>query len=125
MYANTVANNMQDPRHQLRIVIVQNLYAYAFVKSGSKLPKPNEPTTLKVIAQLEQVDKLITKYAVRYPLEKIARLDLAVLQLAVYELKIEKTVPKKVIINEAIELAKEMGGEKSYSFINGVLAHIV
>ena len=51
-------------------------------------------------------------------------MDLAILRLAVYELQIGKTAPKNVIIDEAIELAKEFGGESSPSFVNGALGKL-
>jgi N utilization substance protein B len=49
---------------------------------------------------------------------------LAILQLAIYELLIEKKEPPKVIIDEAVELAKEFGSEKSYAFVNAILGKV-
>lgn len=114
-----------DPRHQKRIVIVQNLYAHSFKNSKTKIPYPNDVVTQDIIANITKINTLITKYAVRFPLNKIAKLDLAILQLAVYELTNNPHEPSKVIINEAVEMAKEMGGEKSYAFINAVLGKII
>ena len=57
-------------------------------------------------------------------MDRISLIDFALLKLAVYEIKY-KEVPYKVVINEAINLAKKYGEEKSYIFINGVLANIV
>ena len=53
-----------------------------------------------------------------------AKVDLAIMQLAVYELIFEKKEPAKVIINEAVELAKEMGSDKAFGFVNAVLGKI-
>ena len=81
--------------------------------------------TDQVVSQLSQIDTFISTNAPKYPLDKIARLDLAILRLAVYELIIDKQEPTKVIINEAVELAKEMGNDRSYAFINAVLGSIL
>jgi N utilization substance protein B len=64
---------------------------------------------------LTLIDKTIEKSAPEFPIDKINRTDLAILRLAVYELLIEKKEPAKVIIDEAVELAKEYGGETSPS----------
>lgn len=112
-----------DIRHKNRIQIVQNLFSLSF--SDSALPYPSEPKTKKLLKHLKKIDKLITSSAARYPIEKISKTDLAILRLAIYELVIEKKNPPKVIINEAVELAKELGGDQSYAFINGVLGTII
>lgn len=110
-----------DPRHQLRIRIIQQLYALTFTKS--KEQAVDEKTQL-IIDNLENINSLIKQHAPKYPLENIAKVDLAILQLAVYELVFEKKQPAKVIIDEAIELAKELGSEKSFGFVNAVLGKI-
>jgi N utilization substance protein B len=81
--------------------------------------------TEKILTHLEGIDKEISSSAPKFPLDRIAKTDLAVLRLAVFELMIEPKEPQKVVINEAIELAKEFGGDKSYAFINAVLGAIV
>ena len=58
-------------------------------------------------------------------LENIAKIDLAILRLATYELLIEKKEPPKVIIDEAVELAKTYGNEHSFQFVNGALGTIL
>lgn len=108
-----------DPRHKKRIKIVQELFSQEFVKQSNLTEK-----TKLIIKSLSFIDSLIKKYAQKYPIEKISKTDLAILRLAIYELKIEKKEPLKVIINEAIELAKELGSEKSYAFINAILGKI-
>lgn len=111
-----------DNRHQRRIKIVQQLYAYSFI--------PDQPVdkfylkTKKIIENNEQINSQIEKFAPKFPLKKIAKVDLAILQLAIYELTIEKKEPPKAIINEAVELAKELGSERSYAFINAVLGKV-
>lgn len=111
-----------DVRHQQRIQIVQELYAYSFF---SRQPIDKfQLKTKKIIEIREQLNSQIEKFAPKFPLKKIAKVDLAILQLAIYELTVEKKEPPKVIINEAVELAKELGSERSYAFVNAVLGKI-
>lgn len=84
-----------------------------------------DPRTKEVFSRKEEVDKLISDNAPEWPIDKLNKTDLAILRLAVYELIIEKSQPIKVIIDEAVELAKEMGSENSPGFVNGVLGSIV
>lgn len=114
-----------DPRHLERIKIIQNLFAYSFNKLRNNFPYPDEIKTQKIIANLDSIDQLIKIHAPRYPLKNIAKTDLAILRMSVYELIFEQKTPKKVSIDEAVELAKELSGEKSYAFINAVLGKIL
>jgi len=114
-----------DPRHQQRINIVQNLFAYDFGKKLTNLPYPQDRTTAKIISLLEKIDNYINQFSDKYGKDKIAKTDLAILRLSIYELMFERKNPDKVIINEAIELAKEMAGENAYAFINAVLGKII
>lgn len=110
-----------DPRHELRIKIIQQLFALSFAKGKIRL-KNNK--TKEIIKNVSKINDYIKKYAPKYPIDKIAKVDLAILQLAVYELIIEKKQPPKVIINEAVELAKEMGSDKAYAFVNAVMGKV-
>jgi N utilization substance protein B len=110
-----------DPRHQERLQIVQQRYSLFFNKK-TKAKLSNK--TKKIIKNQKKINELIKNHAPKFPIEKIAKVDLAILQLAVYELMIEKKQPPKVIIDEAVELAKELGGDKAYAFINAVLGKI-
>lgn len=71
------------------------------------------------------LDNAIQEAAPDFPVDKINKVDLAILRLAAYELLIAKKEPTNVIIDEAIELAKEFANETSPAFINGVLGHIM
>ena len=71
------------------------------------------------------LDSIILKCAPQWPVDKLNRIDLAILRLAIYEITVDKKEPVKVIIDEAVELAKEFGSESSPSFINGVLGAVV
>ncbi|NCN59016.1 transcription antitermination factor NusB [Candidatus Roizmanbacteria bacterium CG22_combo_CG10-13_8_21_14_all_38_20] len=110
----------KDPRHIQRRRIVQDLFAYSFKKQRLLDTKSKD-----IIAQLSEIDINISKAAPAWPINKISKIDLAILRLAVYELLLEKSAPSKVIIDEAIELAKEFGGDSSPAFVNGVLGKII
>lgn len=74
--------------------------------------------------QVETLNALIRQYAPDWPLEQITIIDRNVLRIGIYELKFDPSIPPKVAINEAIELAKKFGGESSGRFVNGVLGSI-
>ncbi|PIP57353.1 transcription antitermination factor NusB, partial [Candidatus Woesebacteria bacterium CG22_combo_CG10-13_8_21_14_all_39_10] len=78
---------------------------------------------VKILRNKKRLDKKIEESAPEWPIDKLNRIDLAILRLAVYELE-QKEAPPKVIIDEAVELAKEFGSDNSASFINGVLGTI-
>lgn len=117
-----------DPRHERRVKIVQNLFAGIFdVEEGVSIP-PNEDTvedTKAITSHFKELDEIIQKHAPKYPLDAISKIDLCILRLAVYEMNVVKKEPVKVLINEAIELAKELGNDRSFAFINAVLGSIV
>jgi len=79
-----------------------------------------------VVKYLPQIDKIIEKTAPEWPIDQIPLVDRNILRLGLYELLFgnRKEVPPKVAINEAIELAKNFGGESSGRFINGVLGTV-
>lgn len=109
-----------DPRHRRRQKIIQLLFASSFRKLNN-----NNDLFKKILEDLDQIDTIVKTIAPEFPVEKINKVDLAILRLAVYELSIGKTAPSKVIVDEAIELAKEFGGESSPAFINGALANLL
>lgn len=108
-----------DPRHIKRKKVVQELFAETFTHQGSL----NE-TTQSVLSKANEIDKIIESSAPEWPLDKLNKIDLAILRLSVYEMQNTDT-PPKVIIDEAVEIAKELGSESSPSFINGVLGTIL
>lgn len=108
-----------DPRHQKRIHLMQQLFSY------NTNPKGKYLDIQEIIKSLPKIDKIIIKSAPQWPIEKINKIDLSILRLATFELLFKKEIPKKVAIDEAIELAKEYGSESSASFINGSLGNIV
>jgi N utilization substance protein B len=77
-----------------------------------------------VLEKQKLIDATITKYAPAWPLPQITIVDRNILRIGVFELTWSDSVPSKVAINEAIELAKNYGGESSGRFVNGVLGAI-
>lgn len=84
-----------------------------------------EDAILGIEKNLEEIDNLI-KINLRenWKIERISKIDLSILRLAIYEIKY-KEIPYKVAINEAVELAKKYGEDTSKNFVNGILASIV
>lgn len=74
---------------------------------------------------LEEIDEIIGHASKGWKLNRMSRLDLTILRLAVYEIKFATEIPTNVAINEAINLAKKYSGDHAPSFINGVLGNIV
>ncbi len=74
---------------------------------------------------LADIDAIIDEYATDWRRDRMAKVDLAIIRLAVYEIKFDDNIPGGVAINEAVEIAKEYGGDSSPSFVNGVLGRII
>jgi len=98
---------------------MDNLFAYSFY------PEQVPEGIRAILPKLPAIDERIRVAAPEWPVDKIAKIDLAVLRLAVYELTVANLEPPKVVIDEAIELAKEFGNEHSPQFVNGVLGTIL
>lgn len=129
-------------RHLLRTIAMQCLYEWDFCgQKKEKIRKIIEHNLKEfapgvadfnfitrlvsgVLQNQEKIDKIIEEYAPEWPLEQITTVDRNVLRIGIYELKLDKEIPPKVAINEAIELGKTFGGPSSGKFINGVLGSI-
>ena len=81
--------------------------------------------TMAMIDKLPELDALISEHSDGWSLNRMAKVDLTLIRLALYEIKFDEEIPVGVAINEAVELAKQYGGENSPGFINGVLAKLV
>jgi transcription antitermination protein NusB len=120
-----------DPRHQHRIHLMQQIFSWQTNPSSENIE------IKQVLENIEAIDELIKKSAPLWPIKQINKIDLAILRLAVFELTIapksqhqytekgSSPTPPKVVIDEAIELAKEYGSDSSPNFINGVLGKLV
>ena len=129
-------------RHLARTVALQSLYEWDFngcpaggllvlVKRNFTNLAPGLADQSFVInlakgveERRHEIDKTITAYAPEWPLEQITTVDRNVLRVGIYELTMDESIPPKVAINEAIELAKTFGGASSGKFVNGVLGSI-
>lgn len=134
---------MASNRHLGRIVSLQSLYEYEFrtqaedssVKIDDILERNLErykdeiddtsfvhDLVAGVLEYQADIDEKIRPLAPEWPLEQIARIDRNILRLGLYELLHRgEQVPPKVVINEAVELAKAFGSDNSSKFVNGVL----
>jgi transcription antitermination protein NusB len=110
-----------DIRHQDRIKIVQELYSLFFT---SKQDISISTKTELIKSKESKINEFIHEFAPKFPIDKIAKIDLAILQLSIYDLIIERKQPVKVVINEAVDLAKELGSDRSFAFVNAVLGKI-
>ncbi len=131
-----------DPRHLARILALQVLFSEKF--SNNRLNMENIPIeemleldeiesydkdifskiTTGVTENIEETDKMILQFAPQWPISQMKLVDLQILRIAIYEGFIGKITPPKVAIDEAIEIAKDFGGETSSKFVNGVLGAI-
>ncbi len=73
------------------------------------------------VEHIEEVDQAIERHLVHWKLERLAKVDLAILRLGAYSLMFQTDIPASVTIDEAVELAREYGSDESYRFVNGVL----
>lgn len=126
-------------RHLSRIIAMQTLFEYCFrenadlseIKSrniNEYADKADSNFVVNLVdgsvSKIKQIDKIIAKSAQEWPIDQISLIDKSILRLAIFELNYGKDAPPKVIINEAVELAKQFGSENSSKFINGVLGTI-
>lgn len=77
-----------------------------------------------ILAHREEIDAKIALKSPNWSLSRMARIDVAIIRLAAYELLFRDDIPKNVSINEAIEIAKKFGSEESPAFVNGILDEI-
>lgn len=133
---------MASNRHLGRIIALQTLYEQEFrtecgditfnvqdvmKRNIERYKESVEDTnfitelTIGVSSKIIEIDDALQPLATEWPISQIARMDRIVLRIGLYELKYHKDVPPKVVINEAVELAKAFGGDNSSKFVNGVL----
>ncbi len=118
----------QDMRKFSGHTLEQSLDYAAEVFLGKKIENKEEilDFLLALLERRELIDKIIEKASETWNLKKMSIVDRNILRLAVYELLYgdKQVAPSKVVINEAVELAKQFGGDKSYAFVNGVLGAV-
>lgn len=138
-----------DKRHISRILVLQRLFERHFRNQNIQISSDNEFTNQDLvevldseesikydkllfdkllkgtISEVEKSDHIITKLASDWPINQINKVDLQILRMAIFEGFIEKITPAKVVIDEAVELAKSFGGRPSANFVNGVLGNLL
>lgn len=78
-----------------------------------------------IAEHMEEIDAAVNAVSANWKTGRMSKMDLSIIRLAVYEIKYEDSIPTKVSINEAVELAKKYGTDESAAFVNGVLAKFV
>ena len=137
---------MASNRHLGRIIVLQTLYEVVFRKAcGDKSVDVSEIVDRNIgryraafddkkfitnfatgaYAAADELDARLQPLAQEWPLDQIARVDHVVLRMGAFELLNHTDIPPKVVINEAVELAKAFGGDNSSKFINGVLGSLL
>jgi N utilization substance protein B len=126
-------------RHRARVVALQSLFEWDLVGHDpeaaleqrvqeERLPAEVAEYARRLIRGVRQhraeIDQIIREAAPTWPLNQLPVVDRNILRLAIFEILFDNTVPVKVAIDEAVELAKEFGGEASPKFINGVLGTV-
>ena len=77
-----------------------------------------------IVEKLAEIDQILSETSSGWKLNRMNKVDLTTLRLAVFEMRFDEEIPVKVAINEAVEIAKRFGGDESPSFVNGVLAKL-
>lgn len=122
LYEEEFRLECNDKGFKLKDVLGRNIKRYADMVDDRAFI---EQLVAGVDDKKSELDLLLQPIAPDWPIEQIARMDRLVLRIGAYELVHNSDVPPKVVINEAVELAKAFGGENSSKFINGVLGTLL
>ena len=122
LYEQDFRREVEDQSLDLAEVLDRNIERYEDTIGDQKFVRD---LVAGVDSKSAEIDAIIGPVAPEWPVEQIARIDRLVLRIGVYELLFGDTVPPKVAINEAVELAKAFGGDNSSKFINGVLGTVL
>jgi N utilization substance protein B len=131
-----------DPRHTSRKLALSSIFSWQFAEPNLEecvetskeilesegLEYDNELTKFIVDGVKNhsvEIDKIIEECAPEWPIDKIAKIDLVVLRIAIFETLFGKKTPVKVAVDEAVEIAKEFGNDTSHKFVNGVLGTVI
>lgn len=109
-------NQIEDMPQQLRLFFEQE------EAMEEKDQKEIREKYEKIADKLETIDGMLTEKADKWSVNRMGKVELTLLRLAVYEMEFDDNIPVSVAINEAVELAKKFGQDESPAFINGVLA---
>ena len=131
-----------DPRHTSRKLALSTIFSWLFTEPDTDLSiniskeilesegiEYNDKLTKFIVEgvqeNIKEIDKIIEECAPEWPLDKIAKIDLVILIIAIFEILYGKKTPVKVAIDEAVEIAKDFGNDTSHKFVNGVLGTVV
>ena len=131
-----------DPRHTSRKIALSSIFCWLFNEPNTEESMVLSKDAMEtgetefdhdlvsflvegVKKHSQEIDKIIEESAPEWPIDKIAKIDLVILRLAIFETIFGKKAPLKVAIDEAVELAKEFGNDTSHKFVNGVLGTVV
>ncbi len=134
--------NKSDPRHEARKLSMGSIFCWLFAETDDTQCLELTKDLLELNAEsadlelantivqgvkknLSKIDQIIGNCAPEWPLDKISKVDLVILRIAIYEILYRDGTPSKVAIDEAVELAKEFGNDTSSKFVNGVLGKVV
>ncbi len=135
------ATGRRDSRHRAREAALQMLYQWEIGRAGIdevvetywSIERPDERPLAKplqafatdlvrgTVSRLEQIDHLIAEHAEHWRPSRMAVVDREILRLAIYEFLGAQDIPKKVVINEALELTRTFSSDEAVSFVNGIL----
>lgn len=122
LYEQEFRIDCQDNTFKLEKVLTRNINRYKDMVEDRKFISD---LVLGVVDNLDKLDGIIQPVAPEWPIRQIARMDRIILRIGTYELIFDDKVPPKVVINEAVEMAKSFGGENTSKFVNGVLGTIL
>lgn len=122
LYEQEMRQDADDSKFDIAEVLERNIQRYAEMLDDVEFIRK---LTLGVTKQAAKLDVKLQPVAPEWPIDQIARMDRLVLRIGLYELENEADVPPKVVINEAVELAKAFGGDNSSKFVNGVLGTLL
>lgn len=121
-------------RHRARELAFKALYSWELNKSTTftditdieDISSPfGEGIFNGVVGNIKNIDEILMKHMEHWKIERLEKVDLSILRLSIYSLLFQKDISRIITINEAINISKEFGSDKSYKFINGVLDSIV
>ena len=131
-----------DPRHTSRKLALSAIFSWLFAEHDTKQSINVSKEILEsegidyddkltdfivegVKKNVSEIDNIIEECAPEWPIDKISKIDLVILRIAIFEILYSKKTPVKVAIDEAVEIAKEFGNDTSHKFVNGVLGTVV